>query len=285
MKDDFIMSPKVDFAFKEIMYNETVRKGFLSAVLSIRDTEIKSVVMLNTNLTKAHKDEKQGILDVRLTMNDNTEIDIEMQVCSMKTWAERSVFYVSKMIAEQTNVYHISEDKEHFKYTDIAEWHVVELPKLPEVSDGTDIYDWAKFIKSEKREDFEMLAKKNNYLKEAYNQLDIISQDEQKRLEYTARQKALYDYNELVYENFTTGYEKGVSEGIVRGKAEGLSEGILKEKIRMAKELLKMKTMSLESIAQCTGLSVDEIKSFVIIKKSPSFDFEGIFCNNLQIFI
>ena len=45
--------------------------------------------------------------------------------------------------------------------------------------------------------------------------------------------------------NFTTGCEKGVYE----------------EKIRMAKELLKMKTMSLESIAQCTGLSVDEIKS------------------------
>ena len=75
--------------------------GFLSAVLDIRDTEIKSVIMLNTNLTKAHKDEKQGILDVRLTMNDNTEIDIEMQVCSMKTWAERSVFYVSKMIADK----------------------------------------------------------------------------------------------------------------------------------------------------------------------------------------
>lgn len=287
MKDDFIMSPKVDFAFKEIMYNETVRKGFLSAVLNIRDTEIKSVIMLNTNLTKAHKDEKQGILDVRLTMNDNTEIDIEMQVCSMKTWAERSVFYVSKMISEQINinkmysnmkkcinisilnfnftdktkrfntVYHISEDKEHFRYTDIAEWHVVELPKLPEVSDGTDIYDWAKFIKSEKREDFEMLAKKNNYLKEAYKQLDIISQDEQKRLEYTARQKALYDYNELVYENYTNGYENGVSEGIVKGKIEGIHE----EKIRMAKELLKMKTMSLESIAQCTGLSVDEINS------------------------
>ena len=98
-----------------------------------------------------------------------------------------------------------------------------------------------------------MLAKKNNYLKEAYKQLDIISQDEQKRLEYTARQKALYDYNELVYENFTTGYEKGVSEGFVKG--------IHEEKIRMAKELLKMKTMSLESISQCTGLSVDEIKS------------------------
>ncbi len=32
--NDFIMSPKVDFAFKELMRNEKVRKGFLSAVLN-----------------------------------------------------------------------------------------------------------------------------------------------------------------------------------------------------------------------------------------------------------
>ena len=104
MNDNLIMSPKVDFAFKEIMRDETVRKGFLSAVLGIKDTKIKSTVLFNTNLPRIHGDEKQGILDIRLTMNDNTEIDIEMQVCSMKTWAERSVFYVSKMIAEQTNI-------------------------------------------------------------------------------------------------------------------------------------------------------------------------------------
>ena len=30
--DDFIMSPKVDFAFKELMRNDFVRIGFLSAV-------------------------------------------------------------------------------------------------------------------------------------------------------------------------------------------------------------------------------------------------------------
>ena len=35
INDDFIMSPKVDFAFKEIMFSDKVRKGFLSAVLEI----------------------------------------------------------------------------------------------------------------------------------------------------------------------------------------------------------------------------------------------------------
>ncbi len=30
---DFLMKPKIDFAFKEIMMNEQARTGFLSAML------------------------------------------------------------------------------------------------------------------------------------------------------------------------------------------------------------------------------------------------------------
>lgn len=33
---DFLMKPKIDFAFKEIMMNEKVRVGFLSAVLKLK---------------------------------------------------------------------------------------------------------------------------------------------------------------------------------------------------------------------------------------------------------
>ena len=40
--DNFLMKPKVDFAFKEIMANEKARIGFLSAVLKIKPEEIKS---------------------------------------------------------------------------------------------------------------------------------------------------------------------------------------------------------------------------------------------------
>ena len=39
------------------------------------------------------------------------------------------------------------------------------------------------------------MAKKNEYLDEAYNELLQLSADEQKRLEYEAREKALKDYN------------------------------------------------------------------------------------------
>ena len=34
-------------------------------------------------------------------MNDNTEIDTEIQLSELKVWADRSLFYLSKMYTEQ----------------------------------------------------------------------------------------------------------------------------------------------------------------------------------------
>ena len=56
--DEFLMRPKVDFAFKEIMMNETARVGFLSAMLSLNPKDIKSTQILNTNLRKQHMEDK-----------------------------------------------------------------------------------------------------------------------------------------------------------------------------------------------------------------------------------
>ena len=99
--DDFLMRPKVDFAFKEIMTDERARIGFLSAVLKIRPEDIKETRILNTNLRKEHEDDKLGILDVRLLMNDDTEADIEIQLTELRVWTERALFYLSKMYVDQ----------------------------------------------------------------------------------------------------------------------------------------------------------------------------------------
>ncbi len=97
----FLMKPKIDFAFKEIMQDEKARIGFLSAILKLNPTDIKKTIILNTNLRKIHKEDKQGILDVRILMNDDTEIDIEIQLAELKVWGDRSLFYMSKMYTDQ----------------------------------------------------------------------------------------------------------------------------------------------------------------------------------------
>lgn len=98
---EFLMSPKADFAFKEIMTDEKARNSFMSSVLKINTEDIKETQILNTNLRKEHEDDRQGILDVQLLMNNDTEIDIEIHLSQLKVWAERSLFYLSKMYTEQ----------------------------------------------------------------------------------------------------------------------------------------------------------------------------------------
>ena len=254
---EFLMKPKIDFAFKEIMMNETARIGFLSAVLKLNPTEIKKTQILNTYLRKEHEDDKQGILDVRVSLNNNMEIDIEIQLSELRVWADRSLFYLSKMYAEQIkpgqtydvfkkcvgisilnfdlfpketefySCFHIQEDTRHFLYTDKMEFHVIELPKLPQElkDDSSDILLWAKFINAERKEEFDMIATKNTYIKSAYKTLQVISQDEEKRMAYEAREKALRDYNQGMLEAELRGREIGRKEGQEIGRKEGQKIG------------------------------------------------------------
>lgn len=246
MKMNTLMKPKIDYAFKEIMMNEKARIGFLSAILNLNPLDIKQTQILNTNLRKVHENDKQGILDVRMLMNNNTEIDIEIQLSPLTVWADRSLFYLSKIYTEQIEAgqnytvfkkcvsisildfklfqdteefysrFHILEDTRHTLYTDKMEFHVLELPKLPKQlkQDASAVLLWAKFINAESKEEFDMLASKNEYINSAYEQLQVISQDKQKQMEYTARQKAILDYNQ------------GMLEAEQRGRQEGLETGI-----------------------------------------------------------
>ncbi len=204
-----------------------------------------------------HGDEKQGILDVRIQMNNQTEIDIEIQLSILTVWADRALFYLSKMYTEQIkpgqnytvfkkcvsisildfelfqgetefySCFHIREDTRHTLYTDKMEFHVLELPKLPKElkEDSSDILLWAKFINAERKEEFDMLAEKNVYIGSAYQHLKVISQDEEKRLEYEARAKAIRDYNQIVLEAEQRGEARGEARGETRGRAEGEVKG------------------------------------------------------------
>lgn len=68
------------------------------------------------------------------------------------------------------------EDTRGFIYTDKMEFHVIELPKLSrELSEGCSRLElWAKFINSEKKEEFEMLAEKDHSISSAFQRLQIM---------------------------------------------------------------------------------------------------------------
>ncbi len=272
---DFLMKPKIDYAFKEIMMDEQARIGFLSAVLKLNPADIRKTELLNTSLRKLHEDEKQGIVDVRILMNNHTEIDIEIQLSILNVWADRALFYLAKMYTDQIrpgqdytvfkkcvsisildfvlfredpefySCFHIREDSRQTLYTDKMEFHVLELPKLPpELKDGSsDILLWAKFINSERKEEFDMLAAKNPYIGSAYEHLQVISQDREKRLEYEAREKAIRDYNQGILEAEQRGEDRGRAQGRTEARTEGIKILItdnIEEKVPKEKTLAKL---------------------------------------------
>jgi predicted transposase/invertase (TIGR01784 family) len=266
--ETFIMKPKVDFCFKELMEDAEVRQSFLAAVLRMKPEEIAGTELLPTVLRKEHPDDKLGILDVRVSLQDGTQVDIEIQVAPFKTWIQRSLFYLSKMYVDQIHegekyhklkkcihigildfslfedseeyysCFHLWEDTRHQMYSDKFEIHILELSKLAEYEyPQTELLNWARFLNAEKKEDFEMIAKSDASIDKAYQRLKNISADEQKRLEYEARQKAIRDYNSQMWSNWEDGHEAGLSEGLEIGTERGIELGAERGAVEMLQEL------------------------------------------------
>lgn len=247
-EDSFIMLPTVDFCFKELMHNETVRQGIIAAILNIPPDEVEETKLLPTILRKESADDKYGILNILVRLKNGTQMDFEMQVIYYDYWANRTIYYLSKMYSAQIKegdnynklqkciqvsiLDHvlISDDTECYRricfcdtntgkvYSDKMEIHILELPKLPpEQQNESDLMQWMRFLSGKNREDLKHMAEKNSNLKEAYNELDKLSADEQKRLEYEARQKAIRDKNILLITGENRGLEKGERIGLEKG--------------------------------------------------------------------
>ncbi len=254
--DNFIMLPTVDFCFKELMQNSKVRQGFIAALLGKDPEEIRETTILPTSTRLEYEDDKLGILDVAVSLQDGTKLDLEMQVLNFAYWTNRILFYLSKMYTGQLkkgdpydnlkkcihvsvlDFIHFPEDKRCYHkisfcdvktgipYTDLMELHILELRKLPEKARNEEgVIRWMRFFNGKKKEDFEEMAKTDQYMAEAFSELEKLSADERKRLEYEAREKAVRDYNSLMGGELRRGLERGIEEGRKRGMEEGIKEG------------------------------------------------------------
>lgn len=293
--DNFIMLPTVDFCFKELMRNPKVRKGFIAAVLGKKPEEIRDTTLIPTELRKESEDDKLGILDVLVELEDETKMNMELQVSYFECWINRVLFYLSKIYSGQIregeeydrlhrcihvgilDFIHFPNDKKCCRklafcdvetgeqYTDLMEMYVLELQKLPpEDLNEKGIIRWMRFLGGKNREEFEDMAKKDEYIEEAYNELKKLSHDEQMRMEYELRQKAIRDHNMMMktarkygYESgYESGYEKGEKHGYEMGEKHGYEKG---ERLALKKVIDKLTGdgRTIEETAELLGLGVE----------------------------
>lgn len=255
-----IVSPKYDYCMKELFRNEVVRRHFLSDVLDIPPETIRSSRLLNTFLWKRYRNQKLGILDVLIELNDDTKINIEIQVKVSADWDKRQIFYLSKLYTadlhmgndytclrpcigisildfnlngrpEYHSIYRLT-DAEGNLFSNMLEIHTIELKK--KLAGQNRVDDWIRLFNAETEEDLDMIKTKNAGICEAVREVKLMSLGKRLRAHYEAYLKDMRDQaarekyvrQEAMENGFNKGMEKGLEEGIEKGIEKGKEECI-----------------------------------------------------------
>ena len=149
----------------------------------------------------------------------------------------------------------------HFVYTHCKSYELERLPAFAEAGgpEGNPLLRWAQFINSETKEEFEMVTKDDPYLKKAYERLEEVSGDPERRWEYEAREKAIRDYISMMNGSWEDGHESGEKEGYERGKNEMKRQ--MEQQMERQKRVwkLSMEGRLEREIAEQLGISVEEV--------------------------
>ena len=203
--------------------NAELLVSFLKSVLRLQEDDYNEIEIADPHLLREYDGDKLAIIDVKLRTKSRKVIHIEIQLKVTPELKNRIILYDSKLIAEQigsgddyavikqvisiviTDEPLISgSGRYHHRFTfydreagvelsDIIEIHTLELEKLPEGADGTELYDWAKFIAADTEEELNMIAKRNPQVAKAVVKLRELSADERARDTYERREKARRD--------------------------------------------------------------------------------------------
>jgi len=149
---------------------------FLNAILQRTDrNQIKDISFLNNEAGGEYVDDKQSKLDLLVVTNDGESINVEIQFTNKYDMIKRSIYYWSGIyrhplkktmgykelstvisinilnfsLFDETErfhtTYHLYEDAEKFKLTDVMEFHYIEMTKLIKAWKEEKLYPWNDF--------------------------------------------------------------------------------------------------------------------------------------------
>ena len=281
------LKPKNDVVFQRLFNkdNQKITKAFAEAML---DEKIHHMTINeDKELLSDTLDKKTGILDLQIDVNNTEKVDVEVQLVERSNLPERLLFYFSKLylkgigkgedyrVAKRVVLIAIIDynlkieiedkkmetiwqivEKNHPKtiLTNKFEIHILELEKVKEEykkNKENKKAQWLLFLDDPETEEVKEIMEKNEDVKEAVIEVRKLSQDEQLQREAELREKAIMDEKAI--------YQAGLDNGKEEGRAEGEKIGHTKAIKEMAKKLLKQ-DMKIETIAEITGLTIEEIE-------------------------
>ena len=271
MKSDIMF--KAFFTRKE---NEEFLKEFLESVLG---EKIKKVLH-DVRLEQLAKNEKFGILDLGVELESGEFINVEIQLKDNKNIEKRTTFYASKKITEQlgagedyrklkpiiiiaildysfiespeyvTETIRVAKYDREYELNNDVKYYYIELEKFrKENPDMTrTINHWLSFLDMERGELLEMACEKNDKVKKAVENYEVLTGDEEVKRLSEIRLMSNLEEKSALHCAREEGKKNGEEIGLKRGKKE-------------IAQKLKEQKMPIKQIAEITGLSEKEIEA------------------------
>lgn len=201
---------KNDYIFTEVMKDKKVLKGFLVCLTGIDVKSIKDITILPRHLDKDAPSQKLGILDCKLELNDDSIINIELQILCFPHWDSRSLYYLSKMLTDQYhmgpdvysnikrcihicildfnytdikddfyNIYKFRDEEGHI-YSDLMEIHVIQLKKRnsPGVAEKyPSLFRWTQLFSIKTRKELESMTEQDEDIRAAAQAMNDLNLD------------------------------------------------------------------------------------------------------------
>ena len=256
------VTPKLDLVFKKIfgdVKNTDILADFLATVLEINPSEITSIEILDNEVVPDALISKFSRLDLRITINRVTAVNIEIQILNYGNYKERTLFYWAKIYTGELQK---SEDYLNLKNTvsinvidfnlfDCKEYHstfkifeehrqelltdkfridFLELRKAKEYKECGSMVNkkqmWMDFLNTnaEDNETLDRLATGSPVMQKAVAVLRKMSADEKELYEIEQREKAVRDeISARAYER-QQGIEQGKNELVSKMKKSGMTD-------------------------------------------------------------
>ena len=282
-----------NYAFLKIFKKEENVKGFLIDLLNLKEKQIKKIEIKDPFTSGENKEEKEGILDIKLTLNGNKKINIEMQNTYQEDWTERSLFYNCRMFTEgfkkgepywklspcihvgilnfnmmkSPGYYHkvtLRDEKTNELYSRKFQFHMIELKKTKTAKGKArkhPLYRWARLIAATTWEEVAQESAGNRYMERIQEEMVKMSQDERDRYLYLREAMAASDR---------------VSQ-LQTAENRGVRAGKLLNQISMIQKKVK-KNKNLEQIADELEESATKIRPiYDQVKQQPDKTAEEIY--------
>ena len=282
-----------NYAFLKIFKKEENVKGFLIDLLNLKEKQIKKIEIKDPFTSGENKEEKEGILDIKLTLNGNKKINIEMQNTYQEDWTERSLFYNCRMFTEgfkkgepywklspcihvgilnfnmmkSPGYYHkvtLRDENTNELYSRKFQFHMIELKKTKTAKGKArkhPLYRWARLIAATTWEEVAQESAGNRYMERIQEEMVKMSQDE--------RDRYLYLREEMAASDRVSQLQSAENRGVRAGK--------LLNQISMIQKKVK-KNKNLEQIADELEESATKIRPiYDQVKQHPDKTAEEIY--------